>query len=300
MMPYQHLRHQGPGLRALVRLAGSAIGRRPDHLPPLPGPATEAIAAPPPADLVRDAVRWAGGDDARAELPAWLWPYWGFPLLGDSLVAIPWPLTRVLNQGCRLDLKGPLPLGAPLHTRAWLQEVTETPGKVRLHQRLVTGPATQPDALTADMFAVIPVGKPSKSETAGRERPAPPADATLLARTTFGAHAGLEFALLTGDFNPVHWVAPWAKLAGFKRTILHGFGLMARLQEALITHAAGGDPRRLSSIDVRFTRPLVLPAEVGLYCWTLPDGELGIGAAEAPGEPAFLIGKACVHEGGKP
>ena len=46
-----------------------------------------------------------------------------------------------------------------------------------------------------------------------------------------------------------------------------------------------GDPSRLASIDVRFTRPLVLPARVGLY---VRGDEVYVGTA--PGGPANLVG----------
>ena len=47
------------------------------------------------------------------------------------------------------------------------------------------------------------------------------------------SRAGLEFAFLTGDFNPVHWVRRYARAAGFASPILHGFAMMARTMESL-------------------------------------------------------------------
>ena len=79
------------------------------------------------------------------------------------------------------------------------------------------------------------------------------------------ANAGLSFAKLTGDFNPIHWVAPYARAAGFRNVILHGFGTFARCCEQLNRGLLGGDVRRLRVLDAKFTRPLVLPHQVGVY-----------------------------------
>ena len=43
---------------------------------------------------------------------------------------------------------------------------------------------------------------------------------------------------------------------------------------------------RIASIDTRFTRPLLLPAKVGLYI----DGEGGVFVGDAPGGPAYMTG----------
>jgi acyl dehydratase len=110
-------------------------------------------------------------------------------------------------------------------------------------------------------------------------------NARELSRFRLSANAGLAFALLTGDLNPVHWLRPYACAAGFDGTILHGFATLARVVEALQLTLFGGRTDRLKVIDVRFTRPLCLPAEVGLY---LAGDELSVGTE--PGEPAYLTG----------
>ena len=81
--------------------------------------------------------------------------------------------------------------------------------------------------------------------------PRVPADARSAAADQ-GEAAGI--ALLTGDFNPIHWIRPYAQMAGFKSTILHGFGSLAICVEILNANVFSGDVNRLQSIDVRFTR----------------------------------------------
>ena len=78
---------------------------------------------------------------------------------------------------------------------------------------------------------------------------------------------------------------PAARAAGFKNVILHGFATLARAIEGMNRALFAGDPSRLATIDVRFTRPLVLPAKVGLY---VRGDEIFVGSAK--GGPANLVG----------
>ena len=98
--------------------------------------------------------------------------------------------------------------------------------------------------------------------------------------------AGLDFALLTGDFNPIHWISPYAKMAGFKNTILHGFASMALSWEAIVRERLDGDVTRMKAMDVRFVRPQILPGEVSICIGD--DGSVGLGAG--PGERATMLG----------
>jgi acyl dehydratase len=64
--------------------------------------------------------------------------------------------------------------------------------------------------------------------------------------------------------------------------ILHGFGMMTRVIEALVA----GDGARLGEIQVRFRKPLVLPAKVGAY---VVGDEVFVG--EGPGAEAYMSGR---------
>ena len=59
-----------------------------------------------------------------------------------------------------------------------------------------------------------------------REPSRVPGDARELSFWNLSASAGLEFAKLTGDFNPIHWVPAYARASGFRNVILHGFATM--------------------------------------------------------------------------
>jgi hypothetical protein len=174
--------------------------------------------------------------------------------------------------------------------RARIESIDDDGRRAIITQRVVTGTKTRPEALVADLRAFIPLAKKKDGENGQKPqkaRPSVPANAHEIAFLKIGEGAGLDFAKLTGDFNPIHWVKPYARASGFRTVILHGFSTFARAIEALNRARFAGDPSRLKSIDVRLSRPLVLPAKVGVYV----DGAGGIWVGDAPGGGAYLEGR---------
>lgn len=60
-----------------------------------------------------------------------------------------------------------------------------------------------------------------------------------------------RYAGASGDFNPIHIDADFAKQVGLPGNILHGLYMMAQVARAH-TDAAGGDPRALKRLSVQF------------------------------------------------
>jgi hypothetical protein len=289
-IPLHHVLSQGPVLGALGRVALATLrpskGVAARTLPATPGPWVEAELAPRPADLIRDYVRHVGGDPGwyRGVVPASLFPQWGFPLAARTLEGLPYPMARVMNAGCRIEQRAPIPAGERLIVKARLESIDDDGVRAILVQRVVTGTRSEPDAMVGEIRAFVPLAKPTEPR-AKKPRASVPLDATELAFLRIAKDAGLDFAKLTGDFNPIHWIAPYARMSGFRAPILHGFATFARAIEALNRARFAGDPSRLASIEARFSRPLVLPARVGVY---VKDGALWVG--DAPGGGAYLEG----------
>jgi hypothetical protein len=286
-LPLRQIFRQGPVLAALGDAAFSAVAARfrPAAEAPAVGATAEATISPPPRDLVEEFIRRSGGDPAswRSVVPPHLFPHWGFPLTAKVLRGLPYPLWRVLNAGCAITVNAPLPADRSLVVTARLAGLDVSERRAVVKTRLETGPADRLDALVAELFAYVPLGRSSGG--ARSEPVVAPLGARELARWRLGADAGAEFALLTGDVNPIHWLPPYARAFGFRNVILHGFGTMARTVESLVRGRFAGDSTRFRALDVRFARPLVLPAEVGLYA----EGER-VFVADAPGAPAYLTG----------
>ena len=71
----------------------------------------------------------------------------------------------------------------------------------------------------------------------------------------------------------------------FAGSIRSAFATLAFAIETLNRARFAGDITRLKTIEVRFTRPLVLAKDVGVF---IKDGEIYVG--DAPGGPAYLTG----------
>ncbi len=300
----RHILEQGATISALGRVALAAIeqqlrGKSPAATPQIPGPTIEATYAPRSPELVRDYIRHVGGDPAayKGTLPAHLFPQWGFGLGGQALQGLPYPLARVLNGGCNMEIRSALPANEPLTVRAHLESIDDDGRRAVLQQRVITSTPSAPDALIADMFAIVPLSGDKKAKDskasgssptkdAKKEAPRVPDDARELAYFKLSANAGLDFAKLTGDFNPVHWIPGYARAFGFSNVILHGFGTMARAIEGVNRGVFAGDVTRIKRWSCRFTKPLVLPAKVGLY---VRDQDVFVGVAK--GGPAYLVGR---------
>jgi acyl dehydratase len=65
---------------------------------------------------------------------------------------------------------------------------------------------------------------------------------------------------LSGDYNPLHASPSVAKAAGFERPILHGLCTYGVAGHAILKTQCGYDPRKLKSMDLRFSAP-VFPGE---------------------------------------
>ena len=297
----RHVLHQGPVLAALARTAvQAAIGARKGAsgpAPTAPGQWFEVVLPPRPEDLVRDYIRHVGGDPGsyRKILPAHMFPQWAFGLTGKTLAGLPYPLVRAMNGGCRLEMRAPLPMGEALQVRARLESIDDNGKRAILTQRVITGTKSAPEAVVAEMRVFVPL--PDKSATNGTngakkngaskkaDGPRVPATGREIAFNRVRSDAGLDFAKLTGDFNPIHWIPAAAHASGFRSVILHGFSTLARTIEAMNRRVFAGDATRLEWIDARFTRPLVLPATIGVYV----EGN-AVSVGDAPGGGAYLEG----------
>ncbi|MCB0856780.1 MAG: hypothetical protein KDB57_01520 [Solirubrobacterales bacterium] len=60
-----------------------------------------------------------------------------------------------------------------------------------------------------------------------------------------------RYAGASGDFNPIHIDAEFAKMVGLPGAILHGLYVMGLVAKAA-TDEAGGDPRALKRLSVQF------------------------------------------------
>lgn len=293
--PISHVFEQGPVIAGLLRTGIAAVrqqrGKGTGVMPEVPGPFIETVLPPRSPALIADYVRHVGGDASayRHVVPPHLFPQWSFGLAARTLEGVPYPLLKVMNGGCKIEVRAPLPANQPLLVKVRLAGIDDNGSRAILDQEIITGTEKEPEALIAHLYAFVPLGSKEKDKGGSkkdRSRPRVPDGARELAFWRIPANAGLQFAMLTGDFNPVHWIPAYARSFGFRNTILHGFSTMARAWEGLNRNMLAGSTRAITGMDVRFTRPLLLPARVGLYT----DAEHRVYVGDAPGGGAYLDG----------
>jgi acyl dehydratase len=73
---------------------------------------------------------------------------------------------------------------------------------------------------------------------------------------------------LTGDRNPLHSDPKFAARGGFDRPILHGMCTYGYTGRALLHAVCGSVPARFTSMEGRFTRPVVPGSELTISIWS--------------------------------
>jgi acyl dehydratase len=111
------------------------------------------------------------------------------------------------------------------------------------------------------------------------------------------ADQGIRYADASGDHNPIHKSDDIARSAGLPRAILHGLCTMALASQAIVDGLIGGDPTRLKSMSVRFSRPVLLDQTLTTEVWEGEVGEQGnrivyFETRDENNAPVLALGKA--------
>lgn len=108
------------------------------------------------------------------------------------------------------------------------------------------------------------------------------------------------YAGASGDFNPIHIDPEFAKAVGFERNIMHGLCTMAFVAQAC-TQAAGGDPRKLKRLKVRFAKPVLVEQTVAVSGSETESADgvvtLAIEATNDAGETVISLAEADLEVG---
>jgi acyl dehydratase len=115
---------------------------------------------------------------------------------------------------------------------------------------------------------------------------AQPAEFTEAVTWHLAANKSRQYALVSGDLNPIHLYPLTAKAMGFKRHIMHGMWSKSR---ALAQLQPQDGPWPVS-IDVAFKLPVFLPATVTLLSQSDADGSR-FEIRDEKGEKPHLVGQ---------
>ena len=227
---------------------------RPAKLPALPVHLAQVVS-PISNPLIDAYAHWSGATSERYidTLPPHFCSHWSIPLLANLGGLAPYNLLALLNQGLRMQIHLPLLRNQAIHLEGSLMEVLHDGDRVRIHTQVRAHNPQGELACTIDSYSTVPQkGKKKTSEQKAR------AEEEFDTIGTWDAqdNDGLNFAFLTGDFNPIHTIPAVGRRSRFKTLILHGFGQLARSFEAILNSGY-----TIAELDVRWIKPLNLPSQ---------------------------------------
>jgi acyl dehydratase len=112
-----------------------------------------------------------------------------------------------------------------------------------------------------------------------------PDDAPAGAEWRLGGDLGRRYASVSGDRNPIHMHSLTAKPLGFPAAIAHGMWTKARCLAALESRLPDA-----FSVDVRFRKPILLPARVEFAGSEEDGGEIGFAVRDSKRQIPHLDG----------
>ncbi len=237
------------GVRSLIPLF------RPNSVPS--NPVTKSSTLPAAAaDLVDHYAEWCGASEGRYlnNLPPHFCSHWALPMLAWLGGHAPYNVLGLLNQGVRLKIHAPMPRNKPLRVFGELIDVHDDGNRARIHSRVSAGVAGQEECITIDNYTVV-MHRRIKAKSQRKEQG--DQDFKTVGSWSVNKNDGVNFAMLTGDFNPIHTLNAVGQRSQFGGCILHGFGQLARTYETLVN--SGLD---IEEIDIRWIKPVKLPSSI--------------------------------------
>lgn len=117
------------------------------------------------------------------------------------------------------------------------------------------------DDIVVEMnYRLLARGKKREGEEKTSREPPEPEKSRVLVKqkTKVAADQGARYAQASGDHNPIHVSDEIARSVGLPSAILHGLCTMALASQAIVDGLLDGNPDRLKSMNVRFSRPVLL------------------------------------------
>ncbi|WP_194755645.1 MaoC/PaaZ C-terminal domain-containing protein [Aliidiomarina indica] len=198
----------------------------------------------------------------------------------------PWPILGMVHVANKMTLCAPILKDVPfqLQVRIQMPERAATRKRVR---PIYEVNFYQEDVLRAQCLSTYQVGA-GEPPPRGRKRTLPAPDLSDYKHTALwqmSSELGRSYANLSGDYNPIHlhpWLSRWF---GFERPIIHGMYSVAYAQ-AELERQLGAE---VSTMDIAFRRPLILPAEAAFhYRLNSNGGDLMV--TDALAQRAYLDG----------
>ena len=189
-----------------------------------------------------------------------LYPQWAIPELFKLGEKFGLPFHKILNQGCYLKINAPLPRETNLMARVQLLDVKNYENKIRLNQKIWTGPKENPMAVEAKIYAVILKNNKTSLQHKSSHAPIELGQYKELSKVYISSRDAKIYGLISGDMNPIHLNQRVAKLFGLKGSIMHGFGLNALIFEELERHGF-----KIHELEIKFLSPVYRNSSITIF-----------------------------------
>jgi acyl dehydratase len=191
----------------------------------------------------------------------------GFPLHMALMTdgRFPFPAIGLVHMHNRIVQHRPISIAETLDVAVTTRNLQPHP-KGRTFE-LVTEVRSGGELVWEDIATIFRRGSGSTDATPAEDPTAGVGDLGIATPTTWKvpANQGRRYAAVSGDVNPIHLHPLSAKLLGFPRAIAHGMWTKARSLAAIADQLPAS-----YAVDVRFQRPVLLPATVAF-------GSAGVG-----------------------
>lgn len=241
--------------------------------------------------LIDEYIRFLKGNLSAYKdyVPFHFFPQWAFPIIGRSLSDLPFSFVQIMNAGYKIQINSQIGRNQKIFVRSKLIKIEQKKNFLYFTIRIISETKSSPEALIAYLTTLIRLPKQEKAQESTKKTDdySIPFEAKEIASFRFSDKTGLDYSILTGDINPVHWLQFYAKIMGFKNVILHGFASSAFCIEAINNNLFSGNVFKIKEWEVKFTKPLILPAKPKLY-YLKEENSIYLGDTKLA--RAFLIG----------
>jgi len=200
-----------------------------------------------------------------------LFPLWTYPDLFRMGQKLKLPLHKVLNQGVKLTINKPLRIEETLNSEIDIYHLKNLPQKFRINQKIKMGPDLENPSLIAEIHAVILKNPTSFLKNKSSNDVIDTSAFTLLDSLFISSNDAKNYAILSGDINPIHLSNAIAKLMGLKSRIMHGFGLYAKIFEKIESHQL-----QIYELDLKFLKPVYLDSNLKIYMKNIDEKKIQI------------------------
>ncbi|MHA2141914.1 MAG: MaoC/PaaZ C-terminal domain-containing protein [Candidatus Thorarchaeota archaeon] len=193
-----------------------------------------------------------------------IYPVVFIPMLLEQLVedgeAIGLDILRVVHAEQEMTWRGIIRPGDEIQSSAKIVGMKKIGVNELLDMEILC--RRQEDIVVEMQYRLMLRGEKKKEK--GKPVPAPERKRKKIAvHTVFVTKdQGVRYAEASGDHNPIHTSDEVARLAGLPKAILQGLCTMAIASQAIVDKLLQGDPSRLKTMKVRFSKPVFMEQEL--------------------------------------